>query len=41
VPVARLADEPKCNKCAAPLLDGKPVLLDDARFESFIQFALQ
>src|SRR3954468_23196455 len=30
VPAARLAEGPKCGKCGAPLLDGKPVALDDA-----------
>lgn len=36
VPRARLGDDPKCGKCGAPLLDGKPVALDDATFEAFI-----
>ena len=36
VPAARLADDPKCGKCGAALLPGKPVALDDASFDSFI-----
>ena len=36
VPAQRLGDDPKCGKCGAPLLDGKPVALDEARFDSFI-----
>jgi thioredoxin 2 len=37
VPAQRLGDDPKCGKCGAPLLDGKPVALDEARFDSFIR----
>jgi thioredoxin 2 len=36
VPRARLGEDPKCGKCGAPLLDGKPVALDDATFEQFV-----
>jgi thioredoxin 2 len=36
VPAQRLGDEPKCGKCGAALLDGKPVALDEARFDAFI-----
>ncbi len=36
VPAQRLGDDPKCGNCGAPLLDGKPVALDEARFDSFI-----
>jgi len=36
VPAQRLGDDPKCGKCGAPLLDGEPVALDEARFDSFI-----
>jgi thioredoxin 2 len=36
VPAERLGDDPKCGRCGAPLLDGKPVALDEARFDSFI-----
>ena len=36
VPDARLAEDPKCGKCAAPLLDGRPVQLDEAGFDSVI-----
>ena len=36
VPAQRLGDDPKCGRCGAPLLEGKPVPLDEARFDSFI-----
>jgi thioredoxin 2 len=36
VPAARLAEDPKCGKCGSLLLDGKPVALDEARFDSFL-----
>lgn len=36
VPAARLGENPKCGKCGAPLLDGRPVPLDDARFDAFV-----
>jgi thioredoxin 2 len=36
VPRSRLAEEPKCGVCHAPLLEGKPVELDAARFEPFL-----
>jgi thioredoxin 2 len=36
VPQARLADEPKCGKCGAALLEGKPVELDAERFDGFL-----
>ena len=32
VPDARLSDDPKCGKCGAQLLEGKPVALTDATF---------
>ena len=37
VPDARVADNPKCGKCTAPLLPGQPVDLTAANFDSFIQ----
>lgn len=37
VPASRLGDDPKCGKCAAPLLDGKPVGLGGESFEAFLQ----
>jgi len=37
VPAARLADDPKCGKCGAALLDGAPVELREDQFESFVQ----
>ena len=36
VPAERLGDEPKCGKCGAALLDGKPVALDHASFDAFL-----
>ena len=32
----RTRDEPVCGKCDTALLDGKPVAIDDARFERFV-----
>jgi thioredoxin 2 len=32
----RLADGPKCGHCGVPLLEGKPVELDAARFEAVV-----
>jgi thioredoxin 2 len=36
VPTVRLGEDPKCGKCGAPLLDGKPATLDDGNFDSFV-----
>ena len=36
VPGERAGDEPVCGKCGAALLDGAPVVLDEARFERFV-----
>ena len=36
VPAARLDEGPKCGKCAAPLLDGKPVHLTEQTFDQFL-----
>jgi thioredoxin 2 len=36
VPAARLAERPKCGKCGAELLDGRPAALDEASFEPFV-----
>jgi len=36
VPAARLGDQPKCGKCAAPVLPAAPVDLGAAGFERFI-----
>ena len=36
VPAARLGDDPKCGKCGASILDGKPAALDDASFDPFL-----
>ena len=35
-PRERLGDDPRCGKCQARLLQGKPVDLDPARFDSFL-----
>lgn len=34
VPVARMADAPKCGRCSQPLFAGKPVALDAAGLEA-------
>ena len=36
VPAGRLAEQPKCGKCGQTLLDGKPVALDEAGFDSVV-----
>jgi thioredoxin 2 len=36
VPAERLGEEPKCGKCAAALLEGKPVELNEAGFDAFL-----
>ena len=35
VPRARLNEQPKCGTCRSPLFQGKPVALDEVRFERF------
>lgn len=37
VPGARLAEDPVCGRCGKELLDGRPVSLNDANFDRFIQ----
>ena len=37
VPRARLAEDPKCGKCGARLLDGAPLELTEAGFPSFLR----
>ena len=39
VPVARLAEHPKCGKCARPLFEGKPLALDGAAFAAHAERA--
>ena len=34
VPPERAGDDPDCGKCGRPLLDGRPVELDDDRFDA-------
>jgi thioredoxin 2 len=36
IPVARLGDGPKCGGCGTPLLDGRPVTLDERSFDAFV-----
>lgn len=36
IPPSRLAEDPKCGKCGARLLDGAPVALDEAGFDAFL-----
>ena len=36
IPTERLAEAPKCGRCGAPLLDGAPAALDEARFDPFV-----
>ena len=37
LPAERLADDPNCGRCHQPLLDGRPVELDDQRFDAFVR----
>ncbi|HEY6821083.1 MAG TPA: thioredoxin TrxC [Burkholderiales bacterium] len=37
VPADRLGEDPRCGKCKTPLLDGKPVALDEAGFDRFLR----
>ena len=37
VPNARLSDDPVCGKCGNALLDGRPIELDDASFDTFVR----
>ncbi len=37
VPVARMTEAPRCGKCGAQLLDGKPVALDEASFNKLVE----
>jgi thioredoxin 2 len=36
VPADRRAENPKCGKCGAALLDGAPIALGEAAFDAFI-----
>jgi thioredoxin 2 len=36
VPAERAREDPVCGKCKAALLDGTPVVLDEARFDRFV-----
>ena len=37
VPAERTAEDPVCGKCGRALLDGAPVVLDDATFARFVE----
>ncbi len=37
VPAARMTETPKCGKCGAQLLDGKPVALDETSFNKLVE----
>jgi thioredoxin 2 len=37
VPAERLAEQPNCGKCAAPLFSAHPVALTDANFDAVIK----
>ena len=36
IPSARLADDPVCGRCGKPLLDGRPLELDDSSFDKLV-----
>lgn len=36
VPGDRLGDDPSCGRCGQALLDGRPLELDDARFDAVV-----
>jgi thioredoxin 2 len=36
VPRQRLAEHPVCGRCGQALLDGAPIVLDDARFDAVV-----
>jgi thioredoxin 2 len=36
VPAERIGEDPKCGKCGAPLLEGKPVELQESAFDAFL-----
>ena len=36
VPEQRLGEDPKCGKCGAPLLDGRPAALKEDVFDTFV-----
>lgn len=37
LPAERLGDDPNCGRCKQPLLDGRPVELDDRQFDAFVR----
>ena len=39
VPRARLADDPRCGHCKAPLFQGKPLALDEAGFRRHLRLS--
>jgi len=36
VPAERAGEDPVCGKCGTALLDGAPIVLDEARFDRFV-----
>ena len=36
VPPARLAEDPKCGKCKAPIVEGVPVHVDESTFDAAV-----
>lgn len=36
LPADRVGDGPKCGGCGTPLLDGRPVALEEASFDAFL-----
>jgi thioredoxin 2 len=37
LPEGRLDDDPLCGRCGAPLMDTRPVALDDTTFERYVE----
>jgi len=37
IPATRLRDRPRCGACGSALLDGIPVVLDEASFDAFVR----
>jgi len=37
LPADRLGDDPDCGRCHRPLLDGRPIELDDRSFDAFVR----
>lgn len=37
IPTTRLDQHPKCGRCGTPLLEGRPVALDEMHFDAFLK----